>query len=45
MYTLTGQEEGSTYSITVVATLCGLYGTDQDSTVASTMSAGTVAML
>ena len=45
MYTLTGQEEGSIYSITVVATLCGQYGTAQDSIVASTMSAGEVAML
>ena len=39
MYTLTGLEEGTEYSITVTATLTG-GGTEQDTITATTMPAG-----
>ena len=39
MYTLTGLEEGTEYSITVTATLSG-GGTGEDSLTATTMTAG-----
>ena len=39
MYTLTGLEEGTEYSITVTATLPG-GGTDQDTVTETTMAAG-----
>ena len=39
MYTLTGLEEGTEYSITVTATLSG-GGTGEDSLTATTMAAG-----
>ena len=39
MYTLTGLEEGTEYSITVTATLNG-GGTGEDSLTATTMTAG-----
>ena len=39
MYTLTGLEEGTEYSITVTATLTG-GGTEQDAITATTMTAG-----
>ena len=40
MYTLTGLEEGTEYSITVTATLTGGGGTEQDTILATTMAAG-----
>ena len=40
MYTLTGLEEGTEYSITVTATLTGGGGTEQDNITATTMAAG-----
>ena len=40
MYTLTGLEEGTEYSITVTATLTGGRGTEQDTTNATTRAAG-----
>ena len=40
MYTLTGLEEGTEYSITVTATLTGGGGTEQDTITATTMAAG-----
>ena len=40
MYTLTGLEEGTEYSITVTATLTGGGGTEQDTIIATTMTAG-----
>ena len=40
MYTLTGLQEGSTYSVTVMTTLCGLRDTEEDSIIATTMPAG-----
>ena len=40
MYTLTGLEEGTEYSITVTATLTGGGGTQQDTITAITMAAG-----
>ena len=40
MYTLTGLEEGTEYSITVTATLTGGGGTEQDTTNTTTMAAG-----
>ena len=40
MYTLTGLEEGTEYSITVTAILTGGGGTEQDTTTATTMAAG-----
>ena len=40
MYTLTGLEEGTEYSITVTATLTGGGGTQQDTITATTMAAG-----
>ena len=40
LYTLTGLEEGTEYSITVTATLTGGEGTLQDSITATTMAAG-----
>ena len=39
IYTLTGLEEGTEYSITVIATLTG-GGTEQDSITATTVAAG-----
>ena len=39
MYTLTGLEEGTEYSITVTAVLTG-GGTEQDNSIATTMAAG-----
>ena len=39
-YTLTGREEGSTYSVTVMTTLCGLRDTEEDSIIATTMPTG-----
>ena len=39
MYTLTGLEEGTEYSITVTATLSG-GGTEEDNLTATTMAAG-----
>ena len=40
MYTLTGLEEGTEYSITVTATLAGGEGTEQDTINATTRAAG-----
>ena len=40
MYTLTGLEEGTEYSITVTATLTGGEGTLENTTTATTMAAG-----
>ena len=40
MYTLTGLEEGTEYSITVTATLTGGGGTEQDTITATTMAVG-----
>ena len=40
MYTLTGLEEGTEYSITVTATLTGGGGVEQDTITATTMAAG-----
>ena len=40
VYTLTGLEEGTEYSITVTATLTGGGGTEQDTITATTMAAG-----
>ena len=40
MYTLTGLEEGTEYSITVTTTLTGGGGTEQDTITATTMAAG-----
>ena len=40
MYTLTGLEEGTEYSITVTAILTGGGGTEQDTITATTMTAG-----
>ena len=40
MYTLTGLEEGTEYSITVTATLTGGGGTEQDTITATTMATG-----
>ena len=40
VYTLTGLEEGTEYSITVTATLTGGGGTEQDTITATTLTAG-----
>ena len=39
-YTLTGLEERSTYSVTVMTTLCGLQDNEEDRIIATTMPAG-----
>ena len=40
MYTLTGLQDGSTYSVTVMTTVCGLRDNEEDSIIATTMPAG-----
>ena len=45
MYTLTGLEEGTEYSITVTATLTGGGGTEEDTITSTTISAGESSLL